>query len=201
VIALAFGRGAGVRSSRMAVRGNGILYAMEDTMVLPAATFKKAPPLVPVLGAAAAVAVVLAGFFFYQSGQRAAALDAATASAQQAAAELAQAKARIHELERDLAAKKTELASALRMLPIEVSFHVGGPGTSYVAQFDNQSTATMRLVVEPRRARTGEYARLELTIPADSSGELSEKQGWAFRSGDTLTVSSGDYRAVSLAVP
>jgi hypothetical protein len=201
VIALAFGRGAGVRSSRMTARERGILCAMEDTMVLPAATFKKTLPLVPVLGAVAAVAVVLAGFFCYQSSQRAAALDAATASAQQAAGELAHAKERIRALELDVAAKKTELASALRTLPVDVSFHVGEPGAGYVAHFENQSTATIRLLIEPRRARTGEYGRLELTIPADSSGELSEKQGWAFRSGDTLTVSSGDFRAVSLAVP
>ena len=59
----------------------------------------------------------------------------------------------------------------------------------------------MRLTVEPRRARTGEYGRLEVTIPADGSAELAEKQGWAFRSGDTLTVSSGDFHAISLAVP
>jgi glucose/arabinose dehydrogenase len=174
---------------------------MEDTMVLPASALKKPLPLVPALAAAAAIAVLAAGFFFYQASQRANALVAASAAAAQMSAELAQAKQRIHELEQDVAAKKTELASALRMLPVEVRFHVGEPGTGFVAHFENQSTVTLRLTVEPRRARTGEYGRLELTIPSDSSAELSEKQGWAFRSGDTLTVSSGDYRPVSLAVP
>ena len=70
-----------------------------------------------------------------------------------------------------------------------------------MAHLENTSTATIRLTVEPRRSRTGEYARLELTIPADSSAELAEKHGWAFRSGDTLTMSSGDFRPLSLAVP
>jgi len=170
-------------------------------MVLPASALKKPLPLVPALAAASALALVLAGFFFYQASQRASALAAAAASAERASAELTQAKGRIHALEQEIATMKTALASALRTLPVDVTFHVGDPGTGFVAHFDNTSTATIRLTVEPRRARTGEYGRLELTIPPDSAAELSEKQGWAFHSGDTLTVSSGDFRPVSLAVP
>ena len=174
---------------------------MEDTLVLPATAYKKPPPVVPALVATSVLALALAGFFLHQSSQRAGALAAATASAGQATDELSRLKARVHELEQELASKKTELASALKTLPVEVSFHVGDPGTGFVAHFDNTSTAPMRLTVEPRRARTGEYGRLELTIPEGGSAELAEKQGWAFRSGDTLTVTSGDFRPVSLAVP
>jgi hypothetical protein len=174
---------------------------MEDTMVLPASALKKPLPLLPALAAASVLAVVCAGFFFYQSSQRASALAAAAAGAERANAELSQATLRIHALEQELATMKTALASALKTLPVEVTFHVGEPGTGFVAHFDNTSTAPMRLTVEPRRARTGEYGRMELTIAPDSSAELSEKQGWAFHSGDTLTVSSGDFRPVSLAVP
>ncbi|HUO95326.1 MAG TPA: hypothetical protein VMT92_03765 [Steroidobacteraceae bacterium] len=170
-------------------------------MVLPASELKKPLPLVPALAAAAVLAVASAGFFSYQSHQRAELLAAATANSEQASAALARANDRVHALEQELATKKTELASALRTLPVEVSFHVGEPGTGFVAHFENTSTAPMRLNVEPRRARTGEYGRFEVTIPAESSAELAEKQGWAFRSGDTLTVSSGDFRPVSLAVP
>ena len=178
-----------------------MLVAMEDTMVLPATALKKPLPLVPALATASAVAVACAGFFLYQASQRADALAAATTSAAQAHAELAEAKGRVHALEQEVATMKTALASALKTLPVEVKFRVGEPGTGYVAHFDNNSTAPMRLLVEPRRARTGEYGRVELTIPPDGSAELSEKQGWAFHSGDTLTVSSGDFRPVSLAVP
>ena len=170
-------------------------------MVLTAAAEKKPLPLLPALVAVSILAVALAGFFAYRSAQRGTALAAATASAEQASGDLVRAKARVHELEQELAAKKTELASALRTLPVEVSFHVGEPGTGFVAHFENQSTAPMRLIVEPRRARTGEYGKVELTLAADGSAELSEKQGWAFRSGDTLMVTSGDFRPVSLAVP
>ncbi len=170
-------------------------------MVLPASAFKKPLPVIPALAATSVVALALAGFFLHQSSQRAEALATATAGAEQANGEVTRLKARVHELEQDLASKKTELASALKTLPVEVSFHVGDPGTGFVAHFDNTSTAPMRLTVEPRRARTGEYGRLEVTILPDGSAELAEKQGWAFRSGDTLTVTSGDFRPVSLAVP
>jgi hypothetical protein len=184
----------------MAAPGRGMICVMEDTMVLPASALQK-PALVPALAVAAAVALLLAAFFLYQSHQRATALAAATAGAEQATAELARSRQHVHELERELAVKRTELASALRTLPVEVSFHVGDPGTGFVAHFENTSTATLRLTVEPRRPHTGEYGRLELTIPAESSAELAEKQGWAFRSGDTLSVTSGEFRPVSLAVP
>lgn len=185
----------------MRAAARGILDAMEDTMVLPASARKKPLPVIPALAGATVLAVALAGFFLHQSSQRADALATATAGAEQANGELVRLKARVRALEQELASKKTELASALKTLPVEVSFHVGDPGTGFVAHFDNTSTAPMRLIVEPRRARTGEYGRLEVTIPADGSAELAEKQGWAFRSGDTLTVSSGDFRPVSLAVP
>jgi len=170
-------------------------------MVLPASTLKKPRPLAPALAVALVLAVAAAGFFFYQAGERADAEAAATAGAQQVKAELVRAKTRVRELEQELAAEKTELASALKTLPVDVGFRVGEPGAGFVAHFENQSTAPMRLVVEPRRARTGEYGRIELTIPAAGSAEVAEKQGWAFRSGDTLTVTSDDFRPVSLAVP
>jgi hypothetical protein len=185
----------------MPAQSRGILCAMEDTMVLPASALRKPLPLVPALAAASVLAVALAGYFFYRAGQRAGELANATVDIEQAHAELVRARARVHELEQELAAKKTELASALRSLPVAVNFHVGEPGTGLVAHFENQSTAPMNLAVEPRRPRTGEYGRIELEIPANGSAEVSEKQGWAFRSGDTLTVTSGDFRPVSLAVP
>jgi hypothetical protein len=185
----------------MAAARRGILSPMEDTMVLSASAYKKPPALVPALAAATALAVLLAAFLLYQSHQRGVALEAVTAGAAQSTAELARAKQRVHELEQELAAKKTELASALRTLPVEVNFHVGDPGTGFVAHFENTSTATLRLTVEPRRSHTGEYSRLEITIPPESAAELGDKQGWSFRSGDTLTVTSGDFRPVSLAVP
>ena len=169
-------------------------------MVLAAAEIKK-PPLVPVLAAVAGVAVLAAAFFLHQVSQRGAELVAANASAAQAHEQLTQARERIRELEQEIAAEKTELASALRTLPVEVGFRVGDPGAGYVAHFDNRSTAQLVLTVEPHRSRTGEYGRLEVILPAQGSAELTEKQGWAFRSGDTLVVSAGDFRPVSLAVP
>jgi flagellar basal body-associated protein FliL len=176
-----------------------MLPAMQDTMVLPPAADKKPLPLVPLLVVALLVAVGAAGFFAYRTGDGGDALAAANANASQAQAELAQAQARIRALERELAAQKTELAAALRTLPVDVSFQV--VDGALVASFENRSTTALDLVVEPRRARTGEYGRLELSLPAEGRGQLSEKQGWTFRSGDTLTVTAGDFRPVSLAVP
>ncbi len=169
-------------------------------MALAASALKTPLPLVPALAAASLVAVARAGFLFHRCARRADALATATASAERANAELARAEARARALEPALAAKKTALATARRTLPVEVRFRLGEPGTGVVAHFVNPSTAPLRLV-EPSRPRRGDYGQVELTIDADDSAELAEKQGWAFRSGETLTVRSGDFRRVALAVP
>ena len=171
-------------------------------MILTAAPLKRKAPLVPILAAVAVAAVAAAGYFYVQTGRGADALAAATAQAEQSSAQLVAARARVRALELELATQRTQLDSVLKTtLPVEVSFRVGDPGTGYVAHIENHSTEPMALVVEPHRARTGEYGRIELAVPPQGSAEVTEKLGWAFKSGDTLSVSAGEYRPLSLAVP
>ncbi len=176
----------------------------EDTIILPAVPAKPVGglPLIPVLSGAVLVTLVLAIVLFMQLSQRSQALAIANAQDAQLTAELARARQQNADLENQLAARQVELDSVLMAkLPIDVIFRVSGSGQGFVAHFENHSTASLRLTVSPRRPSTGEYARVELTVPPQSSSDVTDKQGWIFRSGDTLSVSSGDFRPLSLQVP
>lgn len=197
--ALALAPGRHVRPSRMAGLRRGMLARMEDTMILPAGAAKRALPVVPALAAAVVVALAAAGYFAFQAAGRAEAIAAANAATDEVRGQLTRAQARIRQLDAELAAKQTELASALRTLPVDVRFNV--VDGQLVASFENHATRELDLVVEPRRARTGEYSRLDITVAAQGVGSIGEKQGWGFKSGDTLTVTAGDFKPVSLAVP
>ena len=175
----------------------------DDTIIMPATPVKPPGlPLVPVLSVAALAAAVAALMLFLQVGQRTQALATATGESAQVAAELLRAQKHIAELEQQLAARQVELDSALMAkLPVDVIFRVADSGSGFVAHFQNRAASAMKLSVNPRRPSSGEYARLELSIPAQSAGDVGDNQGWAFRSGDTLSVSAVDYRPLSLQVP
>jgi len=175
----------------------------DDTVVLPAVPVKPAGvSLVPVLAAVALVAAIGALVLFLQLNSRTQALAAATTQNSQLTAELERARQQSAELENQLAARQVELDSVLMAkLPVDVIFRVAGSGQGFVAHFENRSTSTLRLMVNPRRPSSGEYARIELTVSPQSGGDVSDKQGWAFRSGDTLSVSAGEYRPLTLQVP
>jgi len=175
---------------------------LDETTVLPALPARTPKPVVPALGAVALALALVAGFFSYQANQSAGALAAAQARATDAQGSVTRLQQQVRELEQQLTAQKSELDRALtNKLPIDIGFRVGEPGAGLVAHVENSSNRDLVLSVEPRRPTTGEYARLELNVPALGAGELTEKQGWAFRSGDTLTVSAANYKAVSLQVP
>lgn len=175
----------------------------EDTIILPAQPVKPPGlPMVPALSIAAVAASLAALVLFMQVGQRTAALATATAQNAQLTAELMRDQKKVTELEAQLAANQVELDSAvMAKLPVDIIFRVADSGQGFVAHFQNHSAAGLKLSVNPRRPSSGEYARIELAVSAQSSGDVTEKQGWVFRSGDTLSVSAGDYRPLSLQVP
>ena len=175
----------------------------EDTIILPAAPVKPAGlPLVPALSIAAIAASIAALVLFMQLGQRTQALAAASTQATQLSTDLARSRQHATELESQLAARQVELDSALlAKLPVDIIFRVADAGLGFVAHFQNHSAAGLGLMVNPRRPSSGEYAKIELSVAPQASADVTEKQGWIFRSGDTLTVSAGDYRPLSLQVP
>lgn len=178
-------------------------HMSEDTIILPAVPVKPPGlPLVPALSIAALATSVAALVLFMQLGQRTQALAAATSQATQLGTDLARSRERATELETQLAARQVELDSALMAkLPVDIIFRVADGGSGFIAHFQNHSAAALKLYVNPHRPSSGEYAKIELPVSPQASADVNEKLGWVFRSGDTLTVSAGDYRPLSLQVP
>ena len=178
-------------------------HMSEDTIILPAVPVKPPGlPLVPALSIAALAASIAALVLFVQLGQRTQALAAATSQARQLSTDLARSRERATELETQLAARQVELDSALMAkLPVDIIFRVADGGSGFIAHFQNRSAAALKLYVNPHRPSSGEYAKIELPVSPQASADVNEKLGWVFRSGDTLTVSAGDYRPLSLQVP
>jgi hypothetical protein len=175
----------------------------EDTVILPSVAAKPPRvPLVPVLGIVALAASAAALVLYLQLADQKAAAASANAAHSESSARLALAERKVRTLEQELAARQAELDSMVKAtLPVDVSFRVGEPGTGFIAHFENRSLSALKLIVQPRRPQTGEYGRFELDVEPQSSGDFAEKQGWAFRSGDTIAVSAGDFRSLSLQVP
>jgi hypothetical protein len=175
----------------------------DETVVLPASAVK-APrlPLVPLLGGAALAAAATALFLFMQVNDARSALADSNGRAATLEASLSRSEKKVAALTQQLLARQTELDSVVQAkLPLEVSFSVGAPGAGFIAHFENRSAKRLDLVIEPRRPRSGEYGKFDLSLEAQSGGDLTDKDGWEFRSGDLIAVSSGDFRPMSLQVP
>ena len=177
----------------------------DDTNVLPAAMAPRAPSSrIPVLVASAAAVggLAAAAWFHVQAG--ALREQVAVAQEQVAAASKSAANARreLQAAQALVAQRDAELAKLREApLPVDVTFRAGRPGTGFIAQLDNRGADPVVVDVEIARPSTGETATVQLEIGARGLGELGPGNGWAFASGDTLRVSGGSYRAITLRVP
>jgi hypothetical protein len=174
----------------------------EDTVVLPVMPRLPAPGLLPGLIAAVVIFAVAAGYFYLQGARRAQALDSAQAQVASLQTKATEADRRIEKLESQLAAQQQQLEQNAQLpLPLDITFRAGRPGSGFVARFQNLSNADMNVTVRPRHIETGETREFDLRLPAHALAELGQAEGWAFQSGDTLSIKSGSYQPLSLRAP
>ena len=175
----------------------------EDTIVLPTPLPRMpAPALIPGLVAATVLLAALAGFLYVQGAHRLTSLNGAQDQLLALRTKTTQQQQRIEALEAQIAMQQAELDKGAALpLPVDVTFRVGRPGTGLVARFQNFSNSDLVLAVKPRRTDTGEKADFTLSVPVHALIELGKDEGWAFQTGDTLSVSSGNYQPLSLRAP
>jgi hypothetical protein len=178
----------------------------EDTTVLPAATTVRAPGVnrVPLIVASlvAVAALSAAALYFLRASTLEQSLAAAEARAADAERGAERAREDAKNLKIELSARDAELATLREApLPVDVTFRAGRPGTGFIAQLDNRSDEPMLVEVAIRRGATGEDTTVHVEIPARGLGEIGPGTGWAFASGDTLTVRGGTHRPLQLRVP
>ncbi len=179
--------------------------ASDDTSVLPAAMAPRANAgRAPVVVAAviAVAALGAAGWSFMRANELEAQVAAAEQRASAAEGSASRARADLKKAQATIADKDAELSKLRETpIPVDVTFRAGRPGTGFIAQVDNRSGDAIIVDVEIQRAWTNEGTTVQIDIPARGMGEIGAGNGWAFASGDTLKITSGSFRALTLRVP
>ena len=177
----------------------------ESTTVLPASMAPRLAGrslLVPVLGTVALAAVLAAGYFFQRLGERDGALAAARAELSQAQSSSAIARRQAERLTAQVASLQSQLERIKDApLPALLEFRAGAPGNGFVAQVENQSADALPVTIEAQRPTTGDKKSFDISVPPRGVAEIGAGDGWAFTNGDTLTVSSGHFKPLSLRIP
>jgi multidrug efflux pump subunit AcrA (membrane-fusion protein) len=174
----------------------------EDTVVLQVVPRLPAPGVLPGLIAAVVLFGAAAGYFYLQGARRAQALDSAQAQVAALQSKASEADKRIEKLESQLAAQQLQLEQNSQLpLPLDITFRAGRPGSGLIARLQNLSNADINVAVRPRHIDTGETREFDLRLPAHALAELGQAEGWAFQSGDSLSVKSGSYQPLSLRAP
>ncbi len=86
-------------------------------------------------------------------------------------------------------------------VPVAVSYRSGLLANGLVATFKNISGSAIAVTAEIVRPSTGRRQAFELVINGGGIREIGELEGWAFVSGDIVTVSQGGSGPKSVRIP
>ena len=101
-----------------------------------------------------------------------------------------------------IATRDAALAEANRpVIPVRVTFRLAFMGQGLVASIRNVTDRPLNVIAELRD--TGAEATRTVSLALDPSGttEIGYAQGWTITSGQSITVSSSGYRAVTAFAP
>jgi hypothetical protein len=86
-------------------------------------------------------------------------------------------------------------------LPVVVGFRSSLLGKGMVAVIENSSDRYLTLVLTARNPTLATARRFTLELAPRSSKDFGHLEGWQFASGDELTLSHDDFRALTVSVP
>lgn len=78
---------------------------------------------------------------------------------------------------------------------VSVGFRAALISSGNVAQIKNISAQSIAIKVTASRPSTGKSEEFEAVIDPGASEELGEKEGWAFVSGDSVTIDQADHKS------
>lgn len=162
---------------------------------------------------ATALAVLLA--LTWQESQRAAAQVQVLQQQNQALiseanAKLAEAAAKHQALAAEADAKFRRLAdeanqrieaASIPEAEVLLTFRKAFLSSGYVGIFTSLARRPIAVTAEIARPGSGQTTRLEMALDPNSKKELGEREGWAFVSGDTVTISQPDHKTLVLTTP
>jgi hypothetical protein len=106
-----------------------------------------------------------------------------------------------------VATRDAALAEANRpVIPARVTFKLAFMGQGLVASIRNVTDTPLNVIAELRDRDVGAGAgvpsrTISLALPPNGTTEIGYAQGWTITSGQSITVSSSGYRAVTAFAP
>ncbi len=89
----------------------------------------------------------------------------------------------------------------MREVDVRVGFRKALLSSGQVAGVTNSSGGTIAIGIEIARSSSGAKRNYEFTLDAGQNAEIGEREGWAFISGDTLSVSQAERKTLVFTVP
>ena len=99
----------------------------------------------------------------------------------------------------DEANKQIAIANQ-RETRVKVSFRKGFIDSGYVATFTNTYNQPVVITADFERPSSAKKRSAEMTFDPGQSKEIGESEGWAFVSGDTVTVNQDNHKSITFAL-
>ena len=112
---------------------------------------------------------------------------------------IVEANSKLHQLA-DEANMNIQLANQPE-IPVRVSFRKALLNSGNVAGFSNISNQTIAISASIGRPSSNQTLSIDLTIDPGQKKEVGELEGWAFISGDTITIQQPDHKSLSIRAP
>lgn len=155
----------------------------------------------------AAGAILMAFMLSYEQQKLKIELGKAKEDRQRVEAYLAESRARVMEVEREI----RRLSQALNApdpaqagkpaLPVKVGFRKSYLGIGLVAEITNTSSHYLSLVMTTRNPTLSSARRFRIELDPGETLAFGHDDGWKFASGDELGLYNDNYRALRLSVP
>jgi hypothetical protein len=122
---------------------------------------------------------------------------------------LAESRARVAEIEREIrrlsqalnAKDPAQVGSGKPALPVKVGFRKSYLGIGLVAVIENTSAHYLTLVMTTRNPTLSTVKRFQIEIAPGDDLAFGHNDGWKFASGDELNLYNDNYKALKLSVP
>ena len=122
---------------------------------------------------------------------------------------LAESRARVAEVEREVqrlgqalnAGDSPRIDSGKPVLPVKVSFRKSFFGIGLVAVIQNTSTHYLTLVMTARNPTLSTAKRFKIEVKPGDDVAFGHDDGWKFASGDELALYNDNYQTLKLTVP
>lgn len=157
----------------------------------------------------AAGAILMAFMLSYGQQKLKIELGKAKEDRQRVEAYLAESRARVMEVEREIrrlsqalnAPDPAQVQAGKAALPVKVSFRKSYLGIGLVAEITNTSSHYLSLVMTTRNPTLSSARRFRIELDPGETLAFGHDDGWKFASGDELGLYNDNYRSLRLSVP